>query len=127
MTLRHYLFLIGLSTALCLLGFAAVVLTVDPAGVGAFGYVLFYATLGLSLVGLFSVIGLVGRALMRRDTPAARHVSTSFRQALLLCLLTLGSLLLQSRSLLTWWNLLLFLATLVILEFFLTSFRPQRG
>lgn len=126
MTLRQYLFWMLLATALCWLGWCSVVWGVDPTKAGPLGDVLFYATLCLALVGTFAMAGLAVRALAHRHEPVARHAGVSFRQALLLTVLAAGSLMLQSRSLLTWWNLLLFTATVVALEFFTVSSRAGR-
>lgn len=126
MTLRQYLFWMLLSTALCWLGWLSVVLTIDPVSSGWLGFAAFYAALALSLVGTFSIAGLAARSLLRRHEPVSRHAAVSFRQSLLLTVFLSGSLALQSRALLTWWNFLLFLATLTVTEFFLISFRSGR-
>ncbi len=126
MTLRQYFFWMALATALCWLGWASVLWTIDPAGAGVLGLFLFYAALCLAFIGTFSIAGLAFRALAHRHEPVSRHAATSFRQSVLLTLLLAGSLALQSRSLLTWWNLMLFVATMTILEFFLISFRSGR-
>ena len=126
MTLRQYFFWMSLATALCWLGWLSVVRMVDPAEAGVMGLSLFYAALALALLGTFSVAGLAFRALTRRQEPVSRHAATAFRQSLLLTCLVAGSLALQSKSLLTWWNLLLFIATMTVLEFFLMSFRSGR-
>ena len=127
MTLRQYLFWMLLSTALCWLGWFAVLETVDHATAGLLGFVLFYASFSLALLGTFAMIGLAARAQFKRHELISRHVSTSFRQGLLLTCLFGGALFLQSRSVLTWWNLLLFTGTLTVLEFFLVSIRSGRG
>lgn len=126
MTLRQYLTWMLFSTALCWAGWTAVVVTVDPSETGRLGFALFYATLALSLLGTFAIAGLLGRALFRRREAAVRHVASSFRQGLLLSGFVTGSLALQSHGLLSWWNLLLFVATLTVLEFFLISMRSVR-
>lgn len=126
MTLKQYFFWMILATALCWLGWSSIVRMVDPAEAGILGLFLFYAALSLALIGTFSVVGLAFRALTRRHEPVSRHAATSFRQSVLLTGLMAGSLALQSRSLLTWWNLLLFIATMTVLEFFLISFRSGR-
>ena len=51
---------------------------------------------------------------------------TSTKTAFAAAALMAGALALQSRALLTWWNLLLFIATMTVLEFFLISFRSGR-
>lgn len=126
MTLRQYLFWMLLSTALCWLGWLSIVGAVDPMNAGWIGFFIFYAALCLSLIGTFAVIGLAARSLLHRHEPVSRHAATSFRQSLLLTAFLAGSLLLQSHALLTWWNLLLFIATLTVMEFFLISFRSGR-
>jgi len=126
MTLKQYFFWMILATALCWLGWGSVVWMVDPAEAGALGLFLFYSALALSLIGTFSVVGLAFRALRHRHEPVSRHAATSFRQSLLLTGLLAGSMALQSRSLLTWWNLGLFIATMTVLEFFLISIRSGR-
>lgn len=126
MTLRQYLFWMLISTALCWLGWLSVIGMVDPAGAGWMGFFIFYAALCLSLIGTFSVIGLAARSLAHRHEPVSRHAATSFRQSLLLTAFLAGSLILQSHAMLTWWNLLLFVATLTVMEFFLISFRSGR-
>lgn len=126
MTFRQYLFWMTLSTALCWLGVFSILNIVDPVDAGVLGLVLFYAALSLALIGTFSVLGMLLRAALRRHEAATRHVAVSFRQSLLLTLLVVGALILQSRMILTWWNLLLFAGTLVVLEFFLISFRSGR-
>ncbi|WKZ29291.1 MAG: hypothetical protein QY323_01015 [Patescibacteria group bacterium] len=126
MTFRQYLFWMGLSTALCWLGVFSIISIVDPLEGGILGVLLLYAALSLALIGTFSVLGMVVRAGLRRQEAVSRHVAVSFRQSLLLTLLVVGALILQSRTLLTWWNLLLFAATLTVLEFFLISFRSGR-
>ena len=126
MTFRQYLFWMALSTALCWLGVFAVIQIVDPSEAGVLGVLLFYAALSLALIGTFSALGMVVRAGLHRHEAVSRHVAVSFRQSLLLTVLVVGSLVLQSRSLLTWWNLLLFAGTLTFLEFFLVSFRSAR-
>ena len=126
MTLRQYLFWMALATALCWLGWLSVVWTVDPSETRLLGLVLFYATFCLALIGTFSVLGLGMRALVRRQDPVSRHAATSFRQSVLLTCLLAGALALQSNALLTWWNLLLFIGTMTVLEFFLISVRSGR-
>ncbi len=116
----------GLSTALCWLGVFSIVSIVDPLEGGILGFLLFYSALSLALIGTFSALGMIVRSALRRQEAVSRHVSVSFRQSLLLTFLVVGALILQSRALLIWWNLLLFVATLTVLEFFLISFRSGR-
>jgi hypothetical protein len=126
MTLRQYLFWMLLFTTVCWLGWVSIVSTVDPSGAGWIGLFIFYAALCLALIGTFSVIGLAVRSFFHRHEPVSRHAATSLRQSLLLTVFIAGSLMLRTHSLLTWWNLLLFIASLTIMEFFLISYRSSR-
>ncbi len=116
----------ALSTTLCWIGVFSIVNIVDPLESPTLGLVLFYAALSLALLGTFSALGMLSRTALRRHEAVTRHIASSLRQSLLLTALVVGALFLQSRTILTWWNLLLFAGTLVFLEFFLISFRSSR-
>ncbi|MEY4745372.1 MAG: hypothetical protein RL272_1317 [Candidatus Parcubacteria bacterium] len=122
MTLRQYLLLMAVGTALAWTAVGLVVGTVDPTDTQPMVFGVFYASLFLALTGTLSVIGFLLRAaLLKRQFVVSRHVAVSFRQAVLLALLIVVSLLLQSKSLLTWWNALLIVAAITVLEFFFIS------
>ena len=125
MTLRQYLILMTLMTVLCWVGWAAVVRSFDPIDAGIFGLLLFYAALGLALAGTFAIAGLTVRSLIRRKEPPSRHVPVSFRQGAIFAAMFVAGLLLQSRSLLVWWNLALLLGSAVTVEFLLMSLRGK--
>src|SRR5687768_4702507 len=122
MTLRQYLLLMGVGTALAWSAVGLIIGTVDPTDTQPVVFGVFYASLWLALTGTLSIIGFVLRvALLKKQLVVSRHVAVSFRQAVLLSLLVVVSLFLQSRSLLTWWNALLIVAALTVLEFFFIS------
>lgn len=130
MTLRQYLLLMGVGTAIAWAAVGLIVGTVDPTDTQPVVFGVFYASLWLALTGTLSIIGFVLRvALLKKQLVVSRHVAVSFRQAVLLSLLVVVALFLQSRSLLTWWNALLIVAALTVLEFFFISakVRPERG
>lgn len=126
MTLKQYFGWMMLSTLLCWLGWLSVIWTVDPSKAGFLGIFLFYAALSLSLLGTFSVAGLGVRVILSKHEPLTRHAATSFRQGVLLTILLTVSLALNSKSILTWWNLLIFCSTMTVLEFFLISYKSHR-
>lgn len=125
MTLRQYLILMSFMTALCWAGWAAVVRSFDPVDAGWLGLALFYGALALALAGTFAIAGLSVRSLTHRREPAARHVPVSFRQGAIFSAMFVAGLLLQSRSLLAWWNLMLLLGSAVTVEFLLMSLRGK--
>lgn len=122
MTLRQYLLLMAVGTALAWGAVGLIVGTVDPTVTQPMVFGAFYASLFLALTGTLSVVGFVLRiAFLRQQLVVSRHVAISFRQAIMLALLIVISLFLQSRSLLTWWNALLIVAAITVLEFFFIS------
>ena len=81
------------------------------------GLVFFYLALFLSLVGSLTLLGFTWRYFRRQDEVLFRQISVSFRQAVWLSVIVIISLFLQVNGLLTWWNLLLLILTLSLLEF----------
>jgi hypothetical protein len=128
MTLRQYLILMAAGTALAWAAVGAIIFTVDPSAAPTIVFAVFYASLFLALTGTLSIVGFLLRIfLLRKQLVVSRHVAISFRQAVLLALLIVIALFLRSRSLLTWWNALLIVAALTVLEFFFISTKVPSG
>lgn len=127
MTLRQYLILMSLMTAGCWAGWVAILGMIDPLDTGWIGFLLFYSSLGLSLAGSFTMAGLTARSALHKRDPISRHVPVSFRQGMLFSSMFVCGLLLQSRGLLAWWNLLTLFAVAMAIEFLMVSWgsRPQ--
>ena len=126
MSLRNYLLLTGISTLICWLSFVLVIFNLSPES-GFMALTLFYLSLILSLLGTFFILGFGSRALIKRNIPLFRHLNISFRQAVFFTLLVAGSLFLQASELLRWWNLIIFIIFLIILEFFFSIKRTTYG
>jgi len=108
-------------TLICWIGWITVLFYIEPANSGFVGLLLFYVSLFFALIGTFSLLGFFFRVWFSRAEIIFQHVGIAFRQALLFSLLLVGSLLLQGMRTLTWWNAILFVISLAILElFFLT-------
>lgn len=124
MTLKQYLKFMLIATALCWLAFVIIIFTVDPHEATTLQFILFYISLLLSLTGILAIIGLIFRGhLSSESTP--KKVSTAFRQAIWFSTLIIFFLFLQGQRILTWWNLIIFLLFLTLLEFFFLSHRNQ--
>ena len=122
MSLKKYLFLMILATILCWLAFAFVLFSINPKTAGATGLLFFYLSLFLGLLGIFSIFGFLVRYFLGRRIVAYRQVKIAFRQGAMFALLLTGSLFLQGQRLLVWWNTLLFIFLLSVIEyFFLTA------
>jgi hypothetical protein len=128
MSLKKYLFLMVSATILCWAAFAFVLFFINPKTAGATGLLFFYLSLFLGLLGIFSILGFLSRYFLGRRIMAYRQVKIAFRQGAMFALLLTGSLFLQGQRLLVWWNTLLFIILLSVIEyFFLTAEEKKYG
>lgn len=131
MNLRQYLITMVFSTLLCWAAWVFVILNIDPFETGFVGFVFFYISLFLALIGTISLIIFgIYRVFGSREMPLFRHVRMSFRTACILSILALGGLYLQSLSVLSLFNTLIFGTICIIIVSFdlsLASFKKQQG
>ncbi len=113
------------ATLACYLALGLVVVYLNPYTSGSLAIVFFYLSLFLSVVGTFAVVGFLIRSKFLQHELVYRQVAITFRQAVWLGILTVVTLWLQSRSLLTWYNLLFLILFLTVFEFFLLSLRSK--
>jgi hypothetical protein len=125
MTLKKYLILMSICTLFCWLAWVLVINYIDPTETGVLGFVFFYSSLFLAVLGTMSVFGFAFRMKIFKDELVYKQVGTAFRQAVMFGVLVVGSLFLQSKSLLTWWNIILFVLALTVLEFFFISYKKR--
>jgi hypothetical protein len=125
MSLRVYLTIMGFGTIVAAATFFLVLFRVDPSSAGTLGFVLFYLSLFLAVAGAVSIVGFVVRVFMHRDEMLSRLVGLSFRQAVLLAAIAVGALALHARGLLSWWNSLILVAAITIVEFFFISLEKK--
>jgi hypothetical protein len=125
MSLRAYLTIMGFGTIVALATFFLVLFRVDPATAGALGFTLFYLSLFLAVAGAVSIVGFVIRVFLHRDEILSRLVGLSFRQAVLLSAMGVGALALHARGLLSWWNSVILVAAVTIVEFFFISLEKK--
>jgi len=126
MTLKNYLFVMGVLTAFCWGIFLFVASLVDPTSTNWLGFVLFYLALFLSLSGTGALIGFIIRFIAAKKELAFNLVKLSFRQSFLFSLFIIFLLILKSQQLFNWLNLFLLLIIFTILELFLTSYKNRR-
>jgi hypothetical protein len=122
MTLKSYLIIMSIMTAICWLAFSFIVFTVDPEVTNWIGFLLFYISLFMAITGTAALIGFVVRFIALKQKLAFRLVKEAFRQSFLFACLAVVSLLLLSQNIFTWLNLLFLVVSLSILEFFLISY-----
>lgn len=119
MGLILFSFLIILATVLSWLSWGIVIFSIDPQQIGFLGFFFFYFSLLLALFGTIFLVGFFVRFKLQKGSfKITYYLKTSFRQALFFSILIIGSVILQSQGLLTWWNIILFILILTALEFF---------
>ena len=102
-------------TIVCWIGWLMVIFLIKPAEAGLVGFVLFYFSLFLAILGTGSIIGFVIRARLNKK-PLFIQTQVAFRQAIWLGLFIITILFLRQLQILRWWNALLLLVFFVILE-----------
>ncbi|MDI3496128.1 MAG: hypothetical protein PWQ35_149 [Patescibacteria group bacterium] len=126
MTLKNYLFVMSILTAICWAIFFFVADIIDPFSTNWLGFLLFYASLFIALVGFFTLVGFLIRFVILKKSPVFNLVKLSFRQSFLFALFLILALFLQANNLLTWLNLLFLIMTFSVLEIFLLSNKKKR-
>ena len=121
MTLKFYLWGVRLSALLALAVWGAVVILIDPQDSGIFGQVVFYLSLFIALSGIFILfLTWLRRVAISEETPFI-YIGMSFRQGMLLAILTIILLILQNFRVLTWWDGLLTTAAVFLVELYFLS------
>ncbi len=100
-----------------------VLFRVNPLEASIAGFLMFYLSLLFASLGSLALLGLLVRRIFKKGELAYRHVVISFRQAVFFSILIVGLLFLQSFRLLTWWNMVLLIFALTVLEFFFISYK----
>ncbi len=129
MNLRQYLTTMVFSTLLCWAAWVFVIIKVDPEQTSALGFVFFYISLLLALIGTISLLAFGAYRLFgSHEMPLFRHVRMSFRTACVISALVIAGLYLQALSVFTFFNTIVF-ATISILiiafDLSFTSFRKH--
>jgi hypothetical protein len=112
-------------TTVCWTAWIIVLFMINPLVTNWIGFVMFYSSLFLALVGTAALTGFIIRFIALKQELAWRLVKEAFRQSFLFSMLIVISLILLSKDLFSWLNLLFLILGLSILEFFLISYgRP---
>ncbi|MBU0636589.1 MAG: hypothetical protein ABH818_00290 [Patescibacteria group bacterium] len=125
MSLRSYLIIMIAATLLCWIAFGIVILTVNPQITNWVGFLLFYVSLFLAIVGATAIIGFVIRFIGLRHELASDLVIAAFRQSFLFAFFIVIVLFLLARDLFGWLNMGLLIIGLSIVEFFLLSYKKN--
>lgn len=120
MSLTSYLWGIRLFALFALFAWLGVIILIDPEETGGIGMALFAVSFFALSTGCLTLFVTWAYRKALGETGAAHHLGSAFRQALLIALYALGIIFLQYARALTWWDALLFLAAILLIEF---SFR----
>jgi hypothetical protein len=121
MSFPAFIILMIITTIVSWSAWGVVIFSINPYEADFLGIIFFYISLFFSLLGTFSIIGSIIRKKLVKKDILFRQVVISFRQAILFSLLIATSLFLQSGRILTWWNILILVATLSVIELFAIS------
>ncbi len=124
MTVRGYSTIMISTTTISWILWIFIVNVVDPFVTNWIGFILFYFSLFLSLLGTSALIGFFIRIIIKQEL-IFKIVKDAFRQSFLFSFLIIASLFLLSRDLFSWINVVFLIFALSILEFFLLSYEQK--
>jgi len=126
MNYKLFIILIVLGTVLSLVNSVMIIINFDPFQVGILGLVVFYLSMFLVLAGLFFLLAnLVGEKFFAKPKSLMR-LKASLRHGVMFSILILGWAFMTSQDILRWWNLLLLILILTVLEFLFISLERER-
>lgn len=126
MKLKYLIIIVSLATLIFWISWLIVLFEVDPDTIAWLGVMVFYLTLFTSLLGTFFLMSFGIRKFFNQSELEYKLVSKSFRQSLFFSLSIVGILGLQDLNFLTWWNFLILIFSLGILEYFFISFNNKK-
>ena len=127
MKLKHYLVSNLIVAIIAWLLWLFILFRVDPFAANWLGRSLFYLALFVAVFSTMSLIGFIGRFSLVHQKLAHQAVVAAFRQAGLLAFGVVVTLWLLSQQLFNWFNLLILVGGLAMLEFFMLSCQPAAG
>jgi len=108
-------------TLFSIIALIGVINYVNPETAGIIGKILFYVVLFFALSGVLNLFLLWLRRKITTPENAFANVGLSFRQGTLLALFAIGLLIMQSLRVLVWWDGLLLLAGIFLVELYFLS------
>lgn len=126
MSLSTYLWGIRLFTLFAFFAWLGVVVLLDPEATGGMGVGLLFISLFALLTGLLTLFVTWAYRKALGDKGTAHHLGGAFRQASLLALYVLGIVFFQYGRIFTWWDALLLLAAILLIEFSMRNFSRHK-
>ena len=122
MGLKIFKILVLLGTVIVWVNISLIIFYFDPEQISLIGLSIFYASLFLALSGTIFLTSDFLKSKIFRKQLLMNRVRVSVRHAGLFSVLIIGWAILKSQNLLQWWNLVLLLMILAVLEFFFCLF-----
>ncbi|OGH76946.1 MAG: hypothetical protein A2469_02405 [Candidatus Magasanikbacteria bacterium RIFOXYC2_FULL_40_16] len=120
MNLRQYLIVMVLATILCWVSWFFVILNIDPFETNLSGFIFFYVSIFLAMVGTFSIILFSSyQVVNKRERPMYFHVQKSFRDSIVMAIFITALLYLQGSGLMNVWNFVILVSAALSLLIFL--------
>lgn len=124
MTLRQYLFTMFIATVMCWVAFVFVLINTDPFETNTTGFIFFYISLFLSLIGTISMLAFtLYHIFLRKKVPMYKYVKKSFRDSVIISISLISLLYLQSLGFLNIWMFIGFLVILALIISFSLSLK----
>jgi hypothetical protein len=111
----------SIATSVAFMGWVLVVLYIDPISAGYMGLALFYATLFCGFLGLFTLISFSLKRWISNNEVIFAYISSSFRQGFWIAIILIGLLVMQGARILNWWDALLYIGAISLLELYFIS------
>lgn len=127
MSLSFYLWGVRLFTLLALFASLGVVIAIDPEETSNVGRGLFFVSVFAVLMGILTLFVTWTYRKALGESGTAHHLGSAFRQAFLMALYGIGIIFLQYAGILVWWDALLLLAVILLIEFSIRRFFEAKG
>ncbi len=127
MNLRTYIITLSIATAAAVAAWIVTIKYINPDISGLFGVILFFASFFIGLTGVGALLGLYVRILFSKNEVLFAAILPSFRQGVLLATCATLLLFLQSLQLFRWWDALIVIIIISLIEFFFHSKELQQS
>lgn len=121
MSVKQYLLFLASGTAIAVCAWFIVLISINPVTAGAFGFLAFYVTLFVALIGVFTTLATILRMQRKKHPTVESMIKVSLRQGVLLAILVQGALIMLSKGLLSISVLLIIILVISIIEFLFLS------
>ncbi len=126
MSVKQYLATMAFATLLGWGVWVLVLFYIDPTVADMVGFIFFYASLFLSLLGTYSVIALALKVIfIKNDVIIFRHTKKTFKQAFIFSTYLIISLFLLQKNLLNCWNFFILTSLYMFIEGTILTSRKQ--